>query len=123
MRRAGGSCTPLRPDCQCEGGMSTGGGIGGTPRAHLGVPLGLSVVIRRAQGGYMMTKKKILGTAMLLMLGVGVLTVPSPAPEAAAPCVRCPDVPVPSECPACYEWAPETCRQCGHCERIKHCSP
>jgi hypothetical protein len=59
--------------------------------------------------------------AVLVVLGLGAMAVMSPAPQAAPPCIHCPDIPVPSECPACYQWVPETCRQCGHCERIKGC--
>ena len=65
--------------------------------------------------------RKLLVVVAFLALGTGALTVLSPAPQAGPPCVRCPDVPIPSDCPPCYEWVPQTCRHCGHCERIKGC--
>ncbi len=65
--------------------------------------------------------RRIFCVSMVIVLGFGTLAALSPAPEAAPPCVRCPDVPIPSDCPTCYAWVPETCRQCGHCERIKGC--
>jgi hypothetical protein len=61
-----------------------------------------------------------LMTAVVVFV-FGALTLMSPAPQAGAPCLDCPDIPIPSECPTCYQWAPQTCRQCGHCERIKGC--
>jgi hypothetical protein len=66
--------------------------------------------------------RRIILMAVLVVLVVGVLAVLSPAPQAGRPCVNCPDIPIPSECPTCYEWVPQTCRQCGHCERIKGCT-
>jgi len=65
--------------------------------------------------------RRLFVVVTLLVLGFGALTALSPAPHAGPPCVRCPDIPIPSECPTCYQWAPQTCRQCGHCERIKGC--
>ena len=65
--------------------------------------------------------RRVLGLALLVVFGLGGVTLLTPAPQAAAPCLVCPDIPIPSECPPCYEWAPQTCRQCGHCERIKGC--
>jgi hypothetical protein len=65
--------------------------------------------------------KKLIVVIVLLVLGFGAQTALSPAPQASAPCLVCPDIPIPSECPTCYEWQPQTCRQCGHCERIKGC--
>jgi hypothetical protein len=65
--------------------------------------------------------KTILVISTLVMLGAGVLAVNSPAPEGGPSCLVCPDDPLPDECPACYQWVPQTCRQCGHCERIKGC--
>jgi hypothetical protein len=67
--------------------------------------------------------KKLFAVVLLTIVGVGGLTLLSPAPQAAAPCLVCPDVPIPSECPTCYEWVPQTCRKCGHCARIKGCQP
>jgi len=65
--------------------------------------------------------RKLIVVVALLVLGVGAQTLLAPAPEASPPCIRCPDIPIPSDCPSCYEWVPQTCRQCGHCERIKGC--
>ena len=49
------------------------------------------------------------------------LMAPSPAPQAGPPCISCPLQPLPDECPPCTQWAPQTCRKCAHCERIKGC--
>ena len=65
--------------------------------------------------------RRLVLLATLVVIGLGAVAVISPTPQAAAPCLHCPDVPIPSECPTCYQWVPETCRQCGHCERIKGC--
>jgi len=66
--------------------------------------------------------RMILVFGAMVAIGLGVLAVNSPSIEGSRPCRQCPDVPIPSDCPACYEWVPQTCRECGHCERIKGCA-
>jgi len=65
--------------------------------------------------------RKLILAMTFLVVGLGAQPVMSPSPQAGPPCLSCPDVPIPSECPACYEWQPQTCRQCGRCVRIKGC--
>ena len=66
--------------------------------------------------------KRVVLVAVLVIAvtAIGSLLVSTPQ---ARPCVSCPDVPIPDECPACYQWVPETCERCGHCEKIKGCRP
>lgn len=59
--------------------------------------------------------------AMMVAVAAGAMAVNVPLPEAGRACIQCPAVPVPSDCPPCYEWVPQTCRQCAHCEHIKGC--
>ena len=69
--------------------------------------------------------KRLVGLACLVGLTAALASVlllaPSPAPQAAAPCLDCPLAPLPDECPPCTQWVPQTCRKCAHCERIKGC--
>jgi hypothetical protein len=62
-----------------------------------------------------------LGTIATTLLAMVVLIVPSPSIEAASPCVRCPLYPIPDSCPPCTQWVAQTCRKCGHCEKIPGC--
>jgi hypothetical protein len=65
--------------------------------------------------------RRVVGFSVMAVLVLGFLSLVAPAPQAAAPCIACPDIPIPSECPTCTQWVPQTCRQCGRCERIKGC--
>jgi hypothetical protein len=69
--------------------------------------------------------KRLVGLLCMLGLIVGfaatIALAPSPAPQAAPPCLSCPLQPLPDECPPCYQFVPQTCRKCASCERIKGC--
>jgi len=69
--------------------------------------------------------KRLVGLVCMVGLIVGFATAiaiaPSPAPQAAAPCLSCPLQPLPDECPPCTAYAPQTCRKCATCVRIKGC--
>ena len=65
-------------------------------------------------------KKSLLSAFLLAAVVVGGLALMSPAPKAAPQCVdpdTCPDI----ICPPGHEFVPTTCKECGHCERIKGC--
>jgi len=66
--------------------------------------------------------KRLLVLAVLLVLALGALAFLTPTPtEAARPCIDCPLVPLPDECPPCTQWVAGTCNKCPRCERIPGC--